>query len=246
MTKIAWVKNPDGTLGLTWNPWTGCTKVSEGCKHCYAEALTLRYKWGPAFTARDHKVVLHPERLTIPLRVRKPTTFFVCSMSDLFHEEVPMDYIHVLCQVMDATPQHTYQILTKRPERARAILEQVRVWPLPNVWLGVSVEKQKWAARRISPLRAIPVNNRFVSCEPLLGPVDFRLYQDLEVIDWVIVGGESGPKHRPMKMAWLEDIVGQCREAGVPVFVKQDSGLYPGRQGRIPRELWIQEMPGFE
>jgi len=204
--------------------------------------LSLRYGWSklpwtPANAAEN--VVLHRERLGEPLRWRKPRMVFVNSMSDLFHEEVPEQFIIEVFAVMAAASQHTFQVLTKRPERMRAFTWALS-WLLPNVWLGVSVENQRWTAR-IDDLRTAPAVVRFLSCEPLLGPLEL----DLRGIDWVIVGGESGPRYRPMRLEWLADIVAQCDAAGVPVHVKQDSGRRPGQQGRIPDHLWRRkEFPG--
>lgn len=252
----------------TWNPVTGCTKVSAGCKHCYAELMAKRtfgrlydvvhdgYKEGGGKVYRTRRftdVQCHPDRLDAPLRWRKPSRVFVNSMSDLFHEAVPDEFIDRMFAVMALAPQHTFQVLTKRPARMRAYLRgaanDLRRWasaavnvtqspcaghledstyPLPNVWLGVSVEDQATADARIPLLLQTPAAVRFVSYEPALGPValhewlthDDPLERDA-VLDWVIGGGESGPKARPCDVAWIRSVVQQCKAAGVPVFVKQ-------------------------
>jgi len=238
-SRIAWTER-------VWNPVTGCTKVSAGCKNCYAEAIAHRY-WGERKFA---DVRTHPERLDAPLHWRKPSRVFVNSMSDLFHEDVPDEFIMEVFNMMAAAKQHTFQILTKRPRRMSELLQNWGV-EFPNVWLGVSVENQEQALSRIPYLIATPASVRWLSVEPLLGPMAFSanlktvkmgatMYRS---IDWVVVGGESGANHRPMEMAWLESVVRQCRDSWVPVFVKQDSGRFPGKQGRIPNELWIKEYP---
>ncbi|MBF5054726.1 phage protein Gp37 [Alcanivorax sp. 521-1] len=201
----------------TWNPVTGCTKVSPGCKHCYAEVMARRLKAMNAAGYEDGFALrLMPERLEQPLRRRKPTVYFVNSMSDLFHEDVPDQYIDRVMAVITKTPQHTYQILTKRAERIRDYYSS-RPVP-PNVWLGVSVEDRKYGLPRIPHLRSVAAKVRFLSVEPLLEDLgEF----DLSGIDWVIVGGESGHKARPMKMEWVRNVQAQCDTAQVPFFFKQ-------------------------
>jgi protein gp37 len=444
-TKIEWTRGDDGSPGETWNPTTGCEKVSDGCTNCYAEKITERFHGKGSFA----EVTLHPDRLDAPLRWRKPHRVFVNSMSDLFHQDVPDEFIAQVFAVMAMTPQHSYQILTKRHGRMRSLLANAErgapswldlvrgwvvgnsygapgsfSWPLLNVWLGVSVEDQKRADLRIPALLGTPASIRFLSCEPLLssvdlspwlgdtcgcvpesggrdlsgsgvgrvsdrpsgtdlaacgsqegslgraaqdhsvpaaaggergevlpGPVDGQRHartrlgassgvaalsgpdfagadgqpqerapqgqqavepgashitgtgpacqdrpppwsarpvrgteRDGEALDgagagdlftsggrgadscprcglrrsranhlanregrpslsWIIVGGESGPGARPMELDWARSLVEQCRDAGVPVFVKQDSGPKPGMQGRIPDNLWIKEFP---
>lgn len=292
---------------VVWNPVTGCTKVSQGCKHCYAEVVAGRF-WhhqyvhtvergfipvkayaADALTGRPRKftdVMTHEDRLLEPLRWRKPAKVFVNSMSDLFHEDVPNEFIDRVFAVMARATRHTFQILTKRPERMREYLTHDDVgqrvaelamsqacrgsfdecsedwtadeawnyvdgWPLPNVWIGVSVEDQATSDARIPVLLNTPAALRFVSYEPALGPVDFTAIgktsqsdpgfsaltctDDDEgplgdaVLDWVIVGGESGPGARPFDLAWARSTVGQCQAAGVPVFVKQ-LGRWPASQ----------------
>jgi protein gp37 len=265
-SKIEWTD-------ATWNPVTGCTKVSPGCDHCYAERVTERFS-GPGSFAR---IVLHEDRLGLPLRWRKPRRVFVNSMSDLFHERIPDEYVARVFAVMAVAPEHTFQVLTKRHGRMRSLLRsepfrqqvmgaarrgpeapllfpshidggglQQIDWPLPNVHLGVSVEDQKWADIRIPALLETPAAVRFLSCEPLLGPVDLtgsgtaqmywltgrpewgppdpdglRPLTVAPVIDWVIAGGESGQKARPMHPAWARDLRDQCQAAGVPYLFKQ-------------------------
>ena len=196
----------------SWNPVTGCTKVSPGCIHCYAEAITKRFKFPNGFN-----LTLYPERLEQPLSWKKPCRIFVNSMSDLFHEEIPLEFIQSVFQTIKRTPQHTYQILTKRPERMVELIPHLEFHK--NIWLGVSVESQDYISR-IDLLRQVPANVRFLSCEPLLG----SLYLDLTNIHWVIVGGESGQKHRPMNIEWAEDIRDQCQKAEVAFFFKQVGG----------------------
>ena len=196
----------------SWNPVTGCSKVSPGCVHCYAETITKRFRFPNGFN-----LTLYPERLEQPLSWKKPCRIFVNSMSDLFHEEVPLEFIQSVFQTIKRTPQHTYQILTKRPERMVELAPHLEFHK--NIWLGVSVESQDYVSR-IDLLRQVPANVRFLSCEPLLG----SLYLDLTNIHWVIVGGESGQKHRPMNIEWAEDIRDQCQKAEVAFFFKQVGG----------------------
>lgn len=282
----------------TWNPVTGCTKVSPGCAHCYAETFAERFRGVPGHPfEQGFDLKLWPERLTKPFTWKKPRKVFVNSMSDLFHEDVPFEFVDRVFAVMALTPQHTYQVLTKRPERMREYLTGPREelgpnrqgavqhvldvahargewgldnadwpkgrpvlagrWPLPNVWLGTSVENQHWADIRLPELLATPAAVRFLSCEPLLGPLDLRLTSEThrcecgEIrmhcgcpgIAWVIVGGESGPKARPFDLAWARSIVAQCRAAGVPCFVKQLGAKPVDRhatcaENHPPEECW--------
>jgi protein gp37 len=219
----------------TWNPTTGCDKISPGCLHCYAEALTQRFSQN---FPNGFNLTLHHERLGEPLRWRTPSRVFVNSMSDLFHEEVPFEFIEQVLSVIRLTPWHIYQILTKRHERLRDFARQSS-FP-ENVWLGVSVENQNYV-HRIDYLRDIPTSVRFLSCEPLLGELNL----DLKNIDWVIVGGESGQKHRPMKLEWARDIRDQCQSAKVAFFFKQVGGRTPKAGGRLlDGEVW-DEMPSI-
>lgn len=199
----------------TWNPVTGCTKVSPGCAHCYAETFAERFRGVPAHPyERGFDLQLRPERLEQPLTWTQPRMIFVNSMSDLFHEEIPVPYVREVFEVMRKANWHTFQILTKRSERMLEVAPRLH-WP-NNVWMGVSVENQRWTCR-IEDLRKVPAKVRFLSCEPLLGPL--RL--NLEGIQWVIVGGESGPRARAMQPEWVRDIRQQCRAAGVAFFFKQ-------------------------
>lgn len=217
----------------TWNPTTGCDKVSLGCVHCYAEALTQRF---PKNFPNGFALTLHPERLEEPLRWRTPSRIFVNSMSDLFHKDVPLGFIRQVFSIIHATPWHVYQILTKRHERLDDLSSKLD-FPR-NIWLGVSVENQNYV-ERLEYLRRVPVSVRFISCEPLLG----ALKLNLTGIDWVIVGGESGQKHRPMQLKWAEDIRNQCQNAGVAFFFKQVGGRTPKAGGRLlDDEIW-DEMP---
>jgi protein gp37 len=217
----------------TWNPTTGCNKVSPGCLHCYAEAITKRF---PNNFKNGFDLTLHEERLAEPLKWRTPSRIFVNSMSDLFHEDVPLDFIKKVFQVIHQTPQHIYQILTKRPERLLELSPHLEFHQ--NIWLGVSVENQNYV-NRVELLRQVPANVRFLSCEPLLG----ELKLDLTDIHWVIVGGESGQKHRPMKIEWVEDIRNQCQAAKVAFFFKQVGGRTSKAGGRLlDGRIW-DEMP---
>ena len=217
----------------TWNPTTGCDKVSPGCRYCYAEALTERF---PQSFPEGFKLTLHPERLEQPKRWRTPSRIFVNSMSDLFHEDVPLSYIQDIFSVMRETPWHIYQILTKR-ERRLAELTPKLEWS-ENIWVGVSVESQKYTYR-IDALREVPATVRFLSCEPLLGALDL----DLKDIHWVIVGGESGYNHRPLEPEWIRRILQQTREADVAFFFKQWGGRHSKAGGRILDGCTWDEMP---
>lgn len=238
-TAIEWAE-------ATWNPITGCTRVSEGCDHCYiVRTPPFRTKGrtfdgeGPGSTTG---VTLHADRLTMPMKVRRPTRWFVNSLSDLFHEDVPDEVIQNVFFTMAVADWHEFLILTKRPARmaarVRALAERAApnpsplfdAWPLPNVWLGVSVESQKWADVRIPKLLETPAAVRFLSCEPLLGPVDIGIVRS--PIDWVIVGGESGPSARPMAPEWARSLRDQCQGFGIPFFFKQWGGVRPTSGGR--------------
>ena len=216
----------------TWNPVTGCTKVSEGCDHCYAETIAHRFAGTKAYP-NGFDVTLRPERLEQPLRWKRPRRIFVNSMSDLFHSDVPDDYIAQVFEVMTKAQQHTFQVLTKRPGRMRSLLSRRsfrdnfahwgQPWPLPNVWLGTSVENQRWADVRIPLLLDTPAAIRFLSCEPLLGPVDLFAWNiDRGTrVDWIICGGESGPHARPMHPDWARQLRDDCLTAGIPFHFKQ-------------------------
>lgn len=271
-TKIEWTDE-------TWNPVTGCTKVSEGCCNCYAERMARRLagRCGYPAAPKHFDVSLHPGRLEQPLRWKKPRMIFVCSMGDLFHEDVGGAFITEVWDIMRRTPQHTYQVLTKRPEQMARDIFRIYAWahcePLPNVWLGVSVESPDYLWR-IDELMKCPAAVRFVSLEPLLGPIDLskwlrergggyfpiglpRQQPSLppnwhqSCLDWIIVGGESGPGARPMHPDWARDIRDQCQAAGVPFFFKQwgawrpdSTKTYKRRAGRLLDGRTWDEMPG--
>lgn len=204
----------------TWNPTTGCTKISPGCKHCYAEVMAHRLQaMGAPGYANGFKLALHPERLLQPLQRKKPTVYFVNSMSDLFHEDIPDRFLDQVFSVIRQTPHHTYQILTKRAERLPEYFAK-RSCPI-NVWLGVSVENRKYGVPRIAQLRQVDAHIRFLSVEPLLEDLG-KL--DLHDIHWVIVGGESGHKARPMREEWALNVKRQAEAAGAAFFFKQWGG----------------------
>lgn len=240
MTTIEWT-HPPGFRGESWNPVTGCTKVSQGCRNCYAEREFPRAyaKTGRKFT----DIALHEDRLDKPLRRRAPTCWFVNSMSDLFHDEIDPKFIAAVWTRMAMTPRHRYIVLTKRPERLRNFLTggNAMAETLRNVWIGVSVEDQPTADERIPLLLQTPAAVRFVSYEPALGPVDFDCYpstgcptgwlDDENGLDWIIVGGESGPRARHFEIGWARLTVEQCKSAGIPVFVKQFGTKWSRRLG---------------
>ncbi len=217
----------------TWNPTTGCDKISAGCKNCYAEVITQRF---PNNFPNGFKLTLHESRLDQPRKWRSPSRIFVNSMSDLFHQDVPFTFIQKIFRVMHETPQHQYQILTKRHKRLLELADKLE-WT-PNIWMGVSVENQQ-ACDRITALQQVPAHIRFLSCEPLLS----QLNLDLTGIHWVIVGGESGIHHRPIKPEWVESIKAQCQSAGVPFFFKQWGGITPKSGGNLLNGQVWQEMP---
>lgn len=290
-------KSNIGWCDSSWNFAVGCTKVSSGCQSCYAYAFHDRqhesWKAGrnPETPKQYHRpfseVQIIPERLTLPLKWRKPRRVFVNSMSDFFHKDIPDEVLIEALAVMAQCPQHQFQILTKRPQRMKRFMgdpelaarvndlvnerlmrvfrkdrgwqvtQPVAVeWPLPNVWLGVTVESEE-VSWRIGDLLETPAAVRFLSCEPLIGPVDLKPWfweaagpkwagNNLREpgIDWVIVGGESGPGFREMAPEWIGHIVLDCMKASVPLFVKQDSGFRSGQQGRIPDGIWgIKQFP---
>jgi len=225
----------------TWNPLTGCTKVSPGCKHCYAERMAVRLQaMGQPNYAHGFRLTLHERALETPLRWKTPQMVFVNSMSDLFHAGVPLDFIQKVFDVMRRAPQHTFQVLTKRSERLAELSMEID-WPA-NVWMGVSVENQDYVYR-IDHLRQTDARVKFLSLEPLLGPLP---YLDLRGIDWVIVGGESGPGARPLKEAWVLSIRDQCQTAQVPFFFKQWGGVRKKRAGRLLEGRVWSGMPVSE
>ena len=222
----------------TWNPVTGCTKVSPGCKHCYAERLSVRLQaMGNPRYRNGFAVTLHPDQLALPLRWAQPRRIFVNSMSDLFHEAIPEKFIRLAFEVMVKADWHIFQILTKRAERLAELAPRLP-WPR-HVWQGVSIENTKYAWR-IAYLQKVPSAVRFLSVEPLLGPIP-RL--PLDGIHWVIVGGESGSHHRPLDPDWVRDIRDQCLAAQVPFFFKQWGGRTPKAGGRLLDGRLYDEMP---
>jgi protein gp37 len=222
----------------TWNPVTGCTKISPGCKHCYAERLSKRLKaMGQANYRNGFKVTLQPQMLALPLHWKTPKRIFVNSMSDLFHIDVPTDYIKRVFDVMSRADWHQYQVLTKRSDRVLELSKELN-WP-PQTWMGVSVESEKYT-HRIDDLRKTRAQVKFLSLEPLLGPLR-RL--NLRGIDWAIVGGESGPGARPVDQEWITDIRDQCLKAGVPFFFKQWGGVRKSKTGRTLEGRTWDQMP---
>jgi protein gp37 len=230
-SKIEWTD-------MTWNPVTGCTKVSQGCKHCYAERMAKRLQAMGAPRYRDgFQVSLHWDLVDLPRSWRQPRTVFVNSMSDLFQEAVPIDFIKHVFRTMADCPQHTFQILTKRSERLLELSDQLP-WP-GNVWMGVSVEDKR-VLDRVRHLAHVSAAVRFLSCEPLIGALEAM---PLAGIHWVIVGGESGPGARPMRPEWVASIFDQCRAAGVAFFFKQWGGVRKDRTGRELFGRTYDEMP---
>jgi protein gp37 len=231
-------KSPIEWTESTWNPLTGCTKISPGCKHCYAERMALRLKaMGQRNYVNGFSLTLHESALELPLRWKKPQTIFVNSMSDMFHQRVPQDFILRAFDVMNRAHWHRFQVLTKRPDRLASLSERLN-WS-ENIWMGVSVESDAFADR-IDLLRQTGAAVKFLSLEPLLGPLDDLL---LDEIDWVIVGGESGPGARPMNPEWVTSIRDQCVDARVPFFFKQWGGVQKKRFGRILNGRTWDEMP---
>lgn len=267
----------------TWGPVTGCTKLSAGCKFCYAERDWARLAHLPAYAGRNFTdVAFHPERLDQPLRWQRPRMIFVNSMSDLFHEKIRLDVVDQIFAIMglcDVLRKHTFQVLTKRPERMRAYLSDpdtvCRVtrhmktlvpkdyigrnfpvlWPLPNVWIGVSVEDQATAGERIPALLAAPASVRWISAEPLLGPVDLRRFnfnyldrlpKGVTSLDWVVCGGESGNLARPMHPEWAIDLRDQCISAGVPFFFKQTGAWQMIAPGEASKRKYAGKATRFQ
>ena len=222
----------------TWNPLTGCTKVSPGCKHCYAERMALRLQaMGQPNYANGFKLTLHPQVLELPLSWKKPQIIFVNSMSDLFHEDVPLEFVQKAFDVMQRASLHTFQVLTKRSERLIELDSEI-AWP-ENVWMGVSVESSKYTFR-IDHLQESHAQIKFLSLEPLLGPLPLL---NIHGINWVIVGGESGPGARPVAEEWITDIRDQCLLARVPFFFKQWGGVRKKLNGRTLQGRTWDEMP---
>jgi len=223
---------------MTWNPTTGCSKISAGCKYCYAEVMTRRLMaMGIEKYKNGFEIAIHENALHIPYTWKKSKVVFVNSMSDLFHPEIPVDFIEKVFEVMNNTPQHTYQILTKRAERLYKLHHRLN-WT-PNIWMGVSVENEK-VADRIDFLRETNAVVKFLSCEPLIGPLKNL---NLTNIDWAIVGGESGRKARSIKEEWVLDILSQCESSNVKFFFKQWGGTNKKKAGRQLNGRIYNEMP---
>jgi protein gp37 len=223
---------------MTWNPVTGCTRLSQGCKHCYAERMAKRLRaMGSERYRNGFRVTLHKDLVDLPRTWKRPRLVFVNSMSDLFHDDVPDEFISAVFQTMQDCPQHTFQVLTKRSQRVRNLGHSLP-WP-GNVWMGVSVEDNR-VVDRIHDLASVPARVRFLSCEPLIGPLENLT---LSAIDWVIVGGESGPGARYMDPAWVQSIRRQCRDAGAAFFFKQWGGVRKDRTGRLLNGRTYDEMP---
>lgn len=234
-SKIEWTE-------MTWNPITGCSKISQGCKHCYAEIMSRRLQaMGHEKYRNGFKLTLHPDTLNEPYKWKKSKIVFVNSMSDLFHQSVPIQYVQKVFEVMNENPQHLFQILTKRAERMQYYDEKGLLRWSHNIWMGVSVEDQN-NAFRIDLLRKTKARVKFLSCEPLIGPLNDL---NLDNIDWVIVGGESGPKARPMEPEWAVDIMEQCQRSNVKFFFKQWGGFNKKKTGRKLQGRIYNEMPEF-
>ncbi len=230
-SKIEWTDS-------TWNPVTGCTKISSGCLHCYAERMAIRLKaMGQPNYAEGFKVVCHEHQLELPFKWKKPRMIFVNSMSDLFHEKVPTPFIRKVFDVMNRSYWHVFQVLTKRSERLSELSSEL-TWT-PNIWMGVSVEN-KAVTYRIDHLRQTGAHVKFLSMEPLIGPVGNL---NVSGIDWVIVGGESGPGARPMLEEWVLEMRDSCEVFGVPFFFKQWGGTNKKRAGRLLQNRTWDEMP---
>jgi len=224
----------------TWNPVTGCTKISSGCANCYAERMALRLKTiGNPNYINGFSITMHEDMIDLPLKWKKARTIFVNSMSDLFHEDIPTEFIIRIFDVMRRARWHCFQILTKRSKRMLELSPQLP-W-MPNIWMGVTVEEQNYTYR-IDHLQRTGANVKFLSLEPLLGPISSLC---LEGINWVIVGGESGPKSRPIKESWAIDIRNQCQEKRVPFFFKQWGGINKRRAGRELEGRTWDELPSL-
>jgi protein gp37 len=242
-TSIEWTRDAAGGEGATWNPVTGCGKVSPGCAHCYAEAFAERFRGVPGHPYQQgFDLRLWPERLELPLRWRRPRLIFANSMSDLFHEEVPDAFVHQVFAVMERASRHTFQVLTKRHERLAELAPHLP-WP-PNVWMGVSIENRRFV-HRADHLRQVPAAVRFISAEPLLGALEGLR---LDGIDWLIAGGESGHRARPLELAWVRELIARCRAAGVACFVKQLGTRWAqrgkgGDPAAWPADMRVREMP---
>ena len=232
ISKIEWTE-------ATWNPTTGCTKISHGCKNCYAERLSKRLQSaGVKKYKNGFEISIHKSVLEDPLRWKKPKIIFVNSMSDLFHKSVPTDFICSVFDVMNRATHHIFQVLTKRPWRAQQMNNQL-LWT-PNIWMGTSIESERWL-KRLDELKNINAQTKFLSLEPLLGPLPNL---DFEGIDWVIVGGESGPRAREIRPQWVREIRNKCVEEEIPFFFKQWGGVFKKRTGRmLDGRTWNQLPP---
>jgi len=230
-SKIEWTES-------TWNPVTGCTKISEGCRHCYAERLAKRLHAmkNPRYE-NGFKVTLHSDLIDLPLKWKKGRVIFVNSMSDLFHEDVPFNFIEAVFNTMARANHHVFQVLTKRSERMAKLAPELQ-WP-DNVWMGVTVENQE-AINRIYHLQETPAKVKFISAEPLIESLPDL---PLQALNWVIVGGESGPKARPIKQSWVTDIRNQCQQSKVPFFFKQWGGVNKKKNGRLLEGRTWDEAP---
>lgn len=228
----------------SWNPCTGCTKISKGCKNCYAERLANRLKKiNPKGKYRNgFRLTLHENDINLPLKWKTPRTIFVNSMSDLFHKDVPDSFIMKVFETMRKANWHTFQILTKRPERMEHFTNSVYTKMLPNVWLGTTIENKE-VLHRLDHLKKTLAMVKFISFEPLIGPLGKI---DLDAIDWIIVGGESGPEHRPMKKEWVIKIMEQAKSARVPFFFKQWGGLTPKSNGRLLDGKIYSQYPRYK
>jgi protein gp37 len=230
-TRIEWSE-------ATWNPVTGCDKVSPGCAHCYAETFAERWRGVPGHPySQGFDLRLWPERLELPLRWRRPKMIFVNSMSDLFHESIPFEFVERVFAVMAEAEHHTFQVLTKRHERLAELAPDLP-WA-PNVWMGVSIENRRWV-RRADYLREVPAAVRFISAEPLLGPLEGL---DLTDVDWLIAGGESGYRHRPVHAEWIRELRDRCGAEGVAFFFKQWGGRTSKAGGRLLDGREWSQMP---
>jgi protein gp37 len=222
----------------TWNPVTGCDQVSPGCAHCYAKTFAERWRGIPGHPyEQGFDLRIWPERLDQPLKWKRPRTIFVNSMSDLFHEQIPDEFIAQVFDVMERANQHIFQVLTKRPERMLEIANELP-WPA-NIWMGVSIENRRFV-HRADLLRSAPATVRFISAEPLLGPLEGL---DLTNIHWLIAGGESGPGHRPIREEWVLDLRDRCEDEGVAFFFKQWGGARPKSRGRLLEGREWNRMP---
>jgi protein gp37 len=239
-------RSPIEWTDATWNPVRGCTKISPGCTHCYAETFAERFRGVPGHPFEyGFDLRLVPEKLGEPLRWERSRMIFVNSMSDLFHEDVPDDFIEAVGRVMTLATWHTYQVLTKRPDRMLRLLQTVlrEAGQQPHIWWGVSVENRKHGVPRIDVLRSAPVKARFLSIEPLLQDLG---QLDMSQIDWVIVGGESGPGARPMKPEWVRNLRDECQRARVPFFFKQWGGVRKKEAGRSLDGRTYDEFPAIK